>query len=101
MPKCTKCDNNFKYMQILWSSWYEPITCKSCGTKHYVKLSTKIIYWILLLLMLIAINFNFFDFAGKVCSILLGILMAIIIIAVMPFLVKLNTKKGDYKKGDK
>ncbi len=94
MQKCKKCGNKLKWKQILWSS---PIICKSCGTKHYVYLSSKIINWILLILISIVFNFNVFDFAGKVGSLLLNILMTIIIVAILPFLVRLYIKKEDNK----
>jgi CXXC-20-CXXC protein len=100
MLKCEKCGNKFKFKQLLWSSWYAPIICKKCGTNHYVCHSSKVIYWIILILMLVVINFDLLGFAGRIGSIVLSILLGIVFISILPFLMRLYTKKEDNESID-
>lgn len=102
MYKCSLCSNRFKYKDVLKSIWvkgYAPIICAVCGTKHYVKLSTKMGISLATFLPLIVINsINlFFDKYIKLPDLFIGyyVIWIAALILITPFIARYYTKATD------
>jgi len=94
MQKCMKCNNKLGYKNkmgsFLWG--YSPIICEGCGSKYYVRWSTRIIYACLISLPVILLNhFVSLDHDNKLWGYLIWILLVVL---VMPFWA------GYYRKDD-
>ncbi|WMJ77581.1 MULTISPECIES: TIGR04104 family putative zinc finger protein [unclassified Sedimentibacter] len=102
MYKCSLCSDRFKYKDVLKSIWvkgYAPIICTVCGTKHYPKISTRIVISLAMFLPLIVINsLNlFFDGYVKLPNlfIIYYIIWTALLILITPFIAGYYTKSAD------
>jgi CXXC-20-CXXC protein len=90
--KCHECSKEFSWMEIEKSPVlaYKPIECRGCGTKHYIKLSSRKIISLLIVVpfMLFVIYFAPIFSLSITPAILIGVFITLIISCLFPFIVK-------------
>ena len=89
MQKCQKCSTQFSWKNIMKSIWlsfvYKPIKCISCGSKHYINFTTRLILGCAMgVPLLLFINIRGSDSFGHY-NLLLYILWIGLIICITPF----------------
>jgi CXXC-20-CXXC protein len=90
--KCDQCGKEFSWMEIEKSLVlaYKPIQCRDCGTKHFIKFSSRNIISLLAVLPIIL----FVSIIAPILSlsinpaILIGVFIALMISGFFPFIVK-------------
>lgn len=94
MPNCQNCNYQWSWLETLKLSFKSNKLCSNCQKRQYVSVKSRkgpYFFYMIPVILLLASG-SLFDL-DPVIFILLGILVVLLLLAVLPFTIKLSNKQ--------